>query len=131
MKMGVHLEELSVFIVAWVLLLGPLAVWPFVWRKLILVNDPIHGRKISTVLILAVVGNASYAFLWSCILFRPLLGADYSDRRTITIVVNGTILIAAGIITAFQRQHPRAYLVVAFGLTTLSWLYVLVIGAVV
>jgi len=103
--------------------LSPLVVWPFAWRKLILAGEIKLSRTISPVLLLKVLGSASYAFMWSGILPKP-----HSAGRTITIVVNGIVVIAVGVSASFQTHHARGCLVLASFLTTLSWLFLLALG---
>ena len=126
----VVLEGYFALIMVWALLLGPLPAWVLVWRRLVLAGEIIRP-KTSGPIILAVVGTGSYVLLWSSILFRPILGADYSIRREGAIILNGIIVTAVGIIAAFRKHPARVCLIVASALTVLSWYYILVVGEVV
>jgi hypothetical protein len=126
----VVLEGYPALIVVWALLLGPLPAWVLVWRRLALSGE-IVPPKTSIPIILAAVGTGSYVLLWSSILFRPILGADYSIGRELAIIVNGIIVIAVGIIAAFRKHPARVCLIGASTLTMLSWLYVLAVGETV
>ncbi len=77
---------------------------------------------------------ASYAFLWiGGIMYRPLLGPDYSHRLYVTIATNLVANLCFAIVTVFRERSKRLKISVGgtCGLVALSWFYMLVVNSTV
>ena len=78
-----------------------------------------------------IVTAASDAYFWLSVVFRDLLGPDYSRLRYDLILVNLAAALAAAILLCFRKTVARWSLLAASLFLALTWLLVGAISSVV
>jgi len=125
-----ELRDKTLIAVYLVLLVQPAAVLVWTWWKQ---TRPASQLDRPSAALLALT-TASYAFLWiGGVLYRPLLGPDYSDRLYATIEINLAANVLLAIIGALHRGSWRQRICLSGspGLVALAWLCVAAVNSTV
>jgi hypothetical protein len=120
----------ALLIVFWFLLLQPAAALTWTWWRHRKSADPLDRFSAA----LLALTTASYVFLWLAgVLYRPLLGPDYSNRLYITIESNLAINVLLAIIGGVRGGpwRRRVCLSGSSGLVAFAWFCVLAVNTAV
>jgi len=104
---------------------GAAIIWIWTWHEGALTRAARFALEFTT---------TSYAFLWlGGILYRPLLGPDYSPPRYFIIELNLAANICLALIVAVRRgwKRPQCCVAGSCGLVALGWLYLLAANSTV
>jgi hypothetical protein len=85
--------------------------------------------SISTWLLVTI--TVSFVWLVVGILWRPLIGPDYSTRRFSTVYANLAIIVVAGLIALFIKLPAKRLLIGSICAVAIDWLYALVVSSAV
>lgn len=113
----------------WALLALPAVPLGMGWLAATRAEAGTPGRRVR--LALLVLLSASLLLLWAGLLWRPVIGDDYSPRRYATIQVNLGLMAVATLVAARTRGPGRAVSVTAGAALTCAWLYLLAVSSVV
>jgi hypothetical protein len=123
-------EKIVGVIVTLFVLLQPSVAIGWNWRRY--ARAPVQLDRLS-VAVLALT-TASYIFVWiGGVIYRPLLGADYSDRLFVTIASNLALAVALTLVVAIRRGpwRQRVCLSSSPALVAFAWFYVLALNSAV
>jgi len=81
--------------------------------------------------VLLTVVTASYLVILAGLLFREILGVDYSARRFTTILLNLGLLVVVTAWTAVRRGPMGGILPLSAAVVAAVWLYIAAISSVV
>jgi hypothetical protein len=100
------------------------------WRRRFK-RDPAVDEHSSTSIWLLVTITVSFVWLVVGVLWRPLIGLDYSTRRFSTIYANLAIIVVAGLIALFIKLPEKRLLIGSICAVAIDWLYALVVSSAV
>jgi hypothetical protein len=80
--------------------------------------------------VLTVV-TLSFVVLLAGLVWRPLLGADYTSRRYATIYLNLALMLICAIVAVVRGRQHRAAVAASAAIIALEWLYLAVVSSVV
>jgi hypothetical protein len=117
-------EQWFFLALAIILLVGPMVPVALMWHRLLTKQVHRKGFTDSAVRLVASVSSVSYVFMWLGLMFKPLIGSDYSSRRYATIETNVGLLIIGVVLSAVIRHSIRALLVTSSVLIFLAWFFI-------
>ena len=100
------------------------------WRRRFK-RAPAVDERSSTSTWLLVTITVSFVWLVVGILWRPLIGPDYSTRRFSTVYANLGIIVVTGLIALFIKLPAKRVLISSVCAVAIDWLYVLVVSSAV
>jgi hypothetical protein len=104
----------------------PLAI---AWRRIILDSEGSRYHFSTRPLLILITG--SFFLLLTGLLWRPLIGLDYTTRRFTVIYINFGIVVLSGLCAVFFKNAVRMPLLLSALLVSLEWLYLATVSSVV
>ena len=98
------------------------------WRRIILGAEETY--HFSTLPLLVLI-TGSFFLLLSGLLWRSIIGLDYTTRRFTIIYVNFGIVVLSGICAVFYKNALRTPLLLSALFVSLEWLYSATVSSVV
>ena len=121
----------ATLIVFALLVLIPASPLLLTWRRVLSRGDSLASVPGLTVKLPLFVTTASCLLFFLGLFFKSAIGADYSDRRFITIWTNLGLAVLMVALSLLGKNPLRVLVAIAAGAVALVWLYAWAVSAAV
>jgi len=113
-----------------ILVVVPLVPLTLAWVRVLKLEDGTGFPTVHARVELALI-TVSFLLFLSGLIWAPILGPYYSERRLGTIYANFVIMALAAVASAFGTKHLKRQLIATAIVLTLIWAYMAVVNSVV
>jgi hypothetical protein len=114
-----------------VLAVAPLIPLAITWRRFMRDISTEAPSFIVRVRLETILTSLSFGLLLAGLIWSPILGPDYSERRLATIYVNLVVMVLVAVAAALGARRFKLPLIASGLLVALEWAYLAVVSSVV